>query len=270
MIEKNYHTHTYRCKHAQGDCREYVTEALKAGCTTLGFSEHMPLPNDRWTHVHLEAHELQEYIDTVHRCRDENPDLEVLLGGECEYVKADHAYYEEVLLGEHRFDYLLGAPHWIPCGSDWVGYTHLERPKDLRYFADYCIDVIQSGLFSYIAHPDVFMVGYRTWDGSAAACARDIIEAAMACGVPLELNAYGLRKAEVFTFDEFHTAWYPYIGFWELASQLQAPMIIGSDAHAPEQLCDRVELCEEIVQRYGLDLHQELPYVKGKLPAGAC
>ncbi len=51
MIEKNYHTHTYRCKHAQGDCQEYVTEALQAGCTTLGFSEHMPLPNDRWTHV---------------------------------------------------------------------------------------------------------------------------------------------------------------------------------------------------------------------------
>ena len=33
----NLHTHTKRCNHAQGEDREYVEAAIKAGIKTLGF-----------------------------------------------------------------------------------------------------------------------------------------------------------------------------------------------------------------------------------------
>ena len=38
----NYHTHTPRCRHAGGSEREYIENAIAAGMTTLGFSDHTP------------------------------------------------------------------------------------------------------------------------------------------------------------------------------------------------------------------------------------
>ena len=40
----NYHTHTARCKHAEGEDREYVEAAIRAGIKTLGFADHCPWP----------------------------------------------------------------------------------------------------------------------------------------------------------------------------------------------------------------------------------
>lgn len=41
-MKANYHTHTFRCKHADGEDKEYVEAAIKAGIKTLGFSDHCP------------------------------------------------------------------------------------------------------------------------------------------------------------------------------------------------------------------------------------
>ena len=38
----NYHTHTYRCGHAEGNERDYAEQAVKAGLRTLGVSDHTP------------------------------------------------------------------------------------------------------------------------------------------------------------------------------------------------------------------------------------
>lgn len=36
----NYHTHTKRCGHADGDDEQYVRAAMMTGFKELGFSEH--------------------------------------------------------------------------------------------------------------------------------------------------------------------------------------------------------------------------------------
>ena len=35
----NYHTHTWRCRHADGTEREYVERAIEGGLKILGFSD---------------------------------------------------------------------------------------------------------------------------------------------------------------------------------------------------------------------------------------
>lgn len=258
MITSNYHTHTYRCHHAEGDCTDYILEAKRAGLRTLGFSEHIPLPNDRWGHVHMDREQLPEYVDTVRKLQLQHNDLAVLLGGECEFVREHASFYKDVLLGEYDFDYLLGAPHWIPCDGEWIGFTHLENAHHLDCFASYCIDVIESGLFRYIAHPDVFMAGYGKWDANAASCASDIIDAAVCNQIPLELNANGLRKSAVKSIDEIDNAAYPNRSFWQMVSEKGAAVIIGSDAHAPSLLVDSIDICEELAQRLSLNLIDSL------------
>lgn len=38
----NYHTHTFRCRHALGEDREYIEHAIDGGLKVLGFSDHCP------------------------------------------------------------------------------------------------------------------------------------------------------------------------------------------------------------------------------------
>ena len=45
---RNYHTHTYRCKHADGDCCDYAKVAVEQAMEVLGFSDHTALPNGFW------------------------------------------------------------------------------------------------------------------------------------------------------------------------------------------------------------------------------
>ena len=47
MKKTNFHTHTYRCGHANGSEEEMVCSAIKMGIEELGISEHVPLPHYR-------------------------------------------------------------------------------------------------------------------------------------------------------------------------------------------------------------------------------
>ena len=52
-ITENLHTHTYRCKHAEGDVNDYCREAAKAGLSIVGISDHVPFPDNRWLDVRM-------------------------------------------------------------------------------------------------------------------------------------------------------------------------------------------------------------------------
>ena len=43
-LRVNLHTHTRRCKHAQGEISDYCAEAVRQNVAVLGFSDHSPFP----------------------------------------------------------------------------------------------------------------------------------------------------------------------------------------------------------------------------------
>jgi histidinol-phosphatase (PHP family) len=64
-MKHNYHTHTTRCNHAEGEDREYIENAIKGGMETLGFSDHAPylFPNtDYYSAFRMQIEELEELI----------------------------------------------------------------------------------------------------------------------------------------------------------------------------------------------------------------
>jgi histidinol-phosphatase (PHP family) len=238
----NFHTHTYRCKHAEGDVADYCVKAIELGMETLGFSDHSALPDDRWLAARMPYEQLDEYIDAIDLARRTFTELTVLKGMECEYVPQFRAFYEDELLGERQFDYLAGASHYfldgtLPNGrNNWQGtYTRACDAPSLRAYADYTIDMMSTGLFAFIAHPDLFGVGYHTWDADAMACSTDILEAARSLDVAMEINALGFRKQANQAQDD-PAPLYPWLPFWELAAEIGAPVIVNSDAHRPEDL----------------------------------
>jgi len=252
MITTNWHTHTYLCKHADGDVDDYCAAAGDHGLEVLGFSDHAPLPDGRWGTVRMSLAELPEYVRLIDRARTRFPELRIYKGLECEYLPEFAAFYREKFLGEAGIEYLVGGAHWYPWQGEWVGiYGVVMTPAMLRAYTDYVIESIQSGLFQFIAHPDVFGNCYPTWDAEAAACSRAIIEAAMDQEVPLEINAYGLRKPPVETPDGVRPR-YPWRPFWELAGEVGATVIVNSDAHRPQDIVAAMDRCIDIADSCGL------------------
>ena len=75
MQKFNYHTHTYRCKHAKGTDEEYVLKAIEAGYTVLGFSDHAPYrdyPSDR---SHMDFEQLDDYIDSINYLKEKTKSI---------------------------------------------------------------------------------------------------------------------------------------------------------------------------------------------------
>ena len=215
---------------------DYCEEALALGMETLGFSDHSALPDDRWLSARMEYGGLDDYVQAMDRARIDYPTLNVVKGMECEYLPEFHSFYQDELLDEKGFDYLVGAAHSFPLHGEWVGtYGGTRDRASLRAYADYVIDMMATGLFDFIAHPDLFGNCYAVWDRDTDACSRDILNAAREYDVGMEINALGMRKQARKSPDNPFPL-YPWRPFWELAAECDAPVIVNSDAHRPEDL----------------------------------
>ncbi|MBI9104167.1 MAG: histidinol-phosphatase [Spirochaetales bacterium] len=230
----NYHTHTYRCKHAKGDVIDYAAEAVKAGMRSLGMSDHIPYPDGRWDFCRMEPHEMEGYIKAIEEARLAFPDLNLYRALESEWVPELHDYYCE-MKEQWKLDYMIGAVHWFPYGGEWLAMKEMTTPARLRSFADHLISIMESGLFLFIAHPDNFGSGYLKWDKNCEAASRDIFTASLELNIPLEVNGFGFRKRMIETPDGLRKQ-YPLDPFWKLAGEFQVPTVFNSDAHKPSDV----------------------------------
>lgn len=248
----NFHTHTYRCKHAAGDVADYCKAAVDFGMKTLGFSDHSALPDDRWIQSRMEYEILGDYIAAIDQGRLDFPELTILKGMECEYIEEFHAFYEDELLGAQGFDYLVGASHVVTVNGGWVAsYGGGWNAVALRGYADYTIAMMETKLFDFIAHPDLFGNCYATWDDDARACSRDILVAAHELDVGMEINALGFRKQAAKPADNPYPL-YPWLPFWQLAAECDVKVIINSDAHTPGDLQAATGQAQELRLELGL------------------
>ena len=154
----NYHTHTWRCRHADGTEREYVETAIEAGFKILGFSDHTPqvYPGGYVCPVKMLPEELEGYVDTVLDLKREyKDDIEIHLGLETEYL---YTLWEPLmrLIEPYPIEYLILGQHYLGNGmyAPFCG----ERTNRAEYLRQYCAqtrEALETGKFLYFAHPDV-------------------------------------------------------------------------------------------------------------------
>lgn len=248
----NYHTHTWRCNHAAGDEEAYVKAAQEQGFSILGFSDHTPyrFPDGYRSGIRMTLEQLPGYCDTVLRLRKQYAGrIEIPLGLELEYYP-DCLTQLLPVLRDQGIEYLLLGQHFLgnEAGQPYSG----RATEDVSILEGYCrqsMDAMQTGLFTYFAHPDlIHYVGegkiYRSY-------MRRLCQEAKSCGLPLEINLLGLWSGR-------H---YPDIRFWEVAAEEGCSVVLGWDAHAPEHL-NRPEAeakALDIVKRCGLSLLETVP-----------
>ena len=249
-MKANLHTHTYRCGHAHGEDREYIENAIKNGIEVLGFSDHAPFafPPDGYESPHRVPMALaKDYIDSLTALREEYKGrIEIKIGFEMEYYPA---YFDRMLktVKEVGAEYIIMGEHYLrnelPEKINAMSSRHKNTPKDVKDYADAVCEGIATGVFTYVAHPD--MVLYDINDPIYSSEMRRICEASKQYNTPLEINLQGVRLNRQ----------YPNEVFWRLAGEVGCDVVIGSDAHTPGEVYDRESLkrAMELIEKYKLN-----------------
>ena len=251
LMLENLHCHTKLCRHASGEPLDLGLAAVKGGARVLGISDHAALPDDRWTEVRMHFKDLGRYEAGIELARAQCPELRILKGFECEGVPEYFGYYQDELLGQRGFDYLIGAGHYIFLDGHWESaFSRLDSPKAMQVYTDQLVLMIESGLFAFIAHPDLFGCGFDHWSPELSACTRTIAQAAKDRNEPLEINGNGFRKQA----SGFYGAkpLYPWRPFWEEVAQVGCLVIVTADAHSPKELFEGLPQGQKLAKELGL------------------
>ncbi len=221
----NYHTHTPRCNHADGREERYVLRAMEGGFTELGFSDHTPYFFDEpgyYSSFRMRPEQLEDYVATLLELRKSYSDrIKLFIGLETEYYPRLFPRLLE-FLGQFPLDYLILGQHALY--NETEGIFSPRPTSDQRLLDQYrgqSLEALESGLFSYFAHPDLFCF---TGDPKAyERHVRIICRRVMELGLPLEFNLLGYSEGK-------H---YPDPVFWRIVGEEGCQVVLGSDAHRP-------------------------------------
>ena len=230
----NFHTHVYLCKHAEGSPNDYAKVAEREGLTALGFSDHCPYPDGTWGDVRMDYSDLPTYLKLVAEAKATSK-VPIYLGYECEWHKRYKNFFTEVLIGEHKANYLVFGPHWVQIDNTFKYVPRVTEKENLIKYVDQTIEGMESGLFAFLAHPDLFLEHVEEITPFHLDISKKIIEASVALKMPIEVNGNGCTR-ELITRNGKPEYRYPVTAFWRLAKELGAHIVLSADAHIPEHL----------------------------------
>jgi len=254
MNKTNYHTHTKRCGHAYGRDEEYVKNAVTAGFSIFGFSDHTPwhlLPYES-DFYRMDMSLLSDYLDSVDRLKEEYKDeLTLYLGLEAEYYPDRLAWLRQ--LKEDRLDYLILGNHYhnYTAMSTYYGGFNDDKEKMVTWYLDDSYQALSSGLYDIYAHPDLFMVNFTAGEKLAKDALEKLCIWSKEFNIPLEYNLAGLGAYRNYPNDEL----------FKRAVKHQNPVIIGGDYHSPEAVLNNklYEQSRKKLQDWGCLLVDTIP-----------
>jgi histidinol-phosphatase (PHP family) len=189
--------------------------------------------------------QLTEYAQTVLALRDKyKGKLQIPLGVEAEYYPS---FFPALVsrLRDAGIEYMLLGQHWCgdEIGQPYNGAPTAEEGRLVQY-CDQLIEAINTGLFTYVAHPGLlhFVGEPKLYEAHM----RRVCREAKACGIPLEINLLGLRE----------NRHYPNLRVWAAAAEEDCPVVLGCDSHMPAHAVDipSEKKALEIVEQFGLRL----------------
>lgn len=232
-----------------------IESAIRARLTTLGFADHSPQYSEDETILgyRMPVSEAHNYVSVLRNLAEEyKEDIRILVGFEAEYLpKVFGDLYN--LCGTENIDYLIMGQHCLAY-PDGLGHESVcarnvnGRPSSplhtLKSYVDTLIEGMNTGCFTYICHPDMYYavdIGDAEFRGEySRLCLR-----AKELDIPLEINNLGYT-------DRRH---YPTDRLFSLAKEFGNKLIVGLDAHTPEQINpDNIAATVEYAEKFGLEI----------------
>ena len=213
----------------------FIDKAHEQDLGGIGFSEHDGL-----------RHLID--FDLVQQMRDENPDIEIKMGLEIDYIPGRE---EEILAitAEHDWDYLIGSVHFINGWAfDHPDHRDLFAAQDLdEIYCNYfklLQQAVETRYFDIVGHLDLIKIwGHKPEKKTLLQYAQPVLEAIKDAGMAVEVNTNGLRKPvrEIYPAREIIAA----------MKAMDINILLSSDAHHPNQVGKGFEEAVSLVRQIG-------------------
>lgn len=283
MQNFNYHSHTYRCGHADLDMtdEEYVEEYIKMGFKKMAFTDHCPEKNeiDKRDDIRMKYSQKEEYLNKIKELKEKYADkIEIQSGFEVEYLPGEEDNIRElkedsdkIILGQH-FIYDNNKQLKMFRDADFTD-------EELIRYAEYLKKAMELKIPDIIGHPDIYMSDRKEFGEIESKVANIICETAEKYNIPLEINLAqvfnntyyekrnGKRELNNDPIEEqkkrLSKVPYPNKGFWNVVSKYNIKVLYGADAHRRGQVLkfnELVELANEII---GEETIKKLNFITG-------
>ncbi len=277
MQEFNYHSHTYRCGHADLDFtdEEYVEAYIKMGFKRMAFTDHCPEKNeiDKRNQMRMKYSQRKEYLESIQALKEKYAgQIEIQSGYEVEYLPGEEENLKEL---KAETDKLVLGQHFV-----YDDYKNLKihgrdefSDKELLRYAEYIEQAMKYNIPDIIAHPDIYMFKRKEFGEIEAKVAHHICQSAEKYGIPLEINLNNIFANTYYENEKLNhkpieeqrknlgKVIYPCKEFWKIASEYDIHVVYGIDAHHRGQIelfNEFVELANEII---GKDVIEKLNFV---------
>lgn len=250
-LQTDLHTHT---TYSDGyDMEAMVRAAEEAGLERIGVTDHcLPYedPFGRSDRYDFDETYEERRADVETLRRDESIGVDVLDAVEINY-DPNHEQAIREFLAEADFDYVIGSVHY--AGEYYVAHPeHIaDEPKETRRaaienYVDWQVKLIESGLFDVLGHLDVVRRSPILREDMLEDDYRAIADALAASVTVPEINAGRLDR-------EYGTI-HPHPDHLDVFREAEVPFVFGTDAHAPDQLRERLRLLEPLIEDLGVEL----------------
>ncbi len=233
----DYHTHTFRCGHAVGTMDQYVEAAIARGIGEIGLTDHLYLyfedPNRRDVRWAMPEDQFPVHYQEMLAVRDRYRDrINVRVSVEADYIEGFETELMQVLDG-YEFDYVLGSVHfmdgWLIDDPEQAHRYKEERVAEVyRRYYQRLQKAIELGAFDVLAHLDLPKKFGFLPEEDISALVAETLDAIEAHDLAVEVSSAGLRKpiGEI----------YPSRVILEQMRRREIPIVLSSDAHAPEEI----------------------------------
>jgi histidinol-phosphatase (PHP family) len=229
MIYKtDYHMHS-DYSDGRSSPEDYISPAVAAGLSEIGFSEHLTLFKDLedWN---MNPTDISPYISHLQNLRNTIKNIKIKIGLEVDYFegkeKEIRAYLQSLPL-----DYIIGSVHYLGEKTVDVGPEFYEGKSIDRLFISYfesVITAVASDLFDIIGHCDLIRIyGYKP-SGDLEYLYRKLARTMKEHDVAFEVNTNG-RNRPLADF-------YPDRRFLHIFREENVPVCVNSDAHMPSRV----------------------------------
>ncbi|GFI12817.1 hypothetical protein IMSAGC008_00342 [Muribaculaceae bacterium] len=241
-----FHSHTQFCD-GHAPMLDMARAAVAEGFTAYGFTPHSPIPIESPCNMSFDA--VEEYIDEYRRisAMPELSSCKFYAGMEVDYLGKDwgpsHEYFKSLPL-----DFIIGSVHFIPSQSgepvDIDGKYSSFAKRMLLYFRgdiEYVVhtfyrrttEMLEKGGFDIVGHFDkvgqnasYFHPGIE--DSSFYQdCIEPVINTIIDRGLTIELNTKAYAE---------HGRFFPGIRYLDRLVRAGVPILVNSDAHAPDRV----------------------------------
>lgn len=250
------HVHTKLCHHAFGEMEEYVEAGLAKGLRRLIFLEHFEIGISYFETTWLATDDFHIYRQEGQRLREKYKGrIEVGIGVEVgfnpDYIAKTNEFirahdWARVGLSYH-FMPVAGAHHINMLSSKHANIQRINDYGHARMLDDYyagLLNAVKSIDADVVCHLDAGLRNSKNvvYEERHWLLIVEILEVMVARRVALEINTSGYAlRGEPF----------PRKRIVEMAEERQIPMVLGSDAHKPEQVGRGFDLFERGARSQG-------------------